>query len=344
MALNRFVMRAAPRARFEHFRRAARQALQALTLVFMAAFIALPAAHAQTYPNKPIRLVVPFAPGGSADGLARIYGQMLGEALGQSVVVDNRPGGNLIIGTDAVAKSPADGYTLLMTLDIAMTMNPSLYSKLPYQPEKDFAPISLLGQQAVLLVSNPKLPVKTMGELVAYAKKNPGKVTYGSGAIVGQVVGEMLHSMTGTQMVYVPFKGSQLALNALLAGDIDLAIADFAPFLQYIEQGKLIGLATTGTQRESVLPKVPTAIEQGYPNFEAHNWFGVFAPAGTPQAIVDKLNAASVRITASPTYKEKLQTLNLNTASSTPAELAATVKSDTAKWGKIIKAAGIHFD
>ena len=305
---------------------------------------ASPLAHAQQYPSRPVRIVVPFPPGGSTDSVARLLAQKLGESFAQPVVVDNRPGGNLFIGAEAVAKALPDGHTLLFTLDIVFTMNPFLFSKLPYDPEKDFTPVSLVTTQSMWFVANPKLPARTMPELVAYAKANPKKINYGSGAIVGQLTGELFRMLTGAEMTYVPFKGSAAALQALLAGDIDLAVADITPFSPHIASGKLRGLGQTGRKRFESVPAVQTMVEQGLKDFEVLGWFGLYAPAGTPPATVARLNAELTRLLALPDVRDRILAFGLEPASSTPEALAARAREDAAKWNKVIKASGVKLD
>ena len=302
---------------------------------------ASPVAHAQQYPSRPVRIVVPFPPGGSTDSVARLLAQKLGENFGQPVLVDNRPGGNLFIGAEAVAKAPPDGHTLLFTLDIVFTMNPFLFSKLPYDPEKDFTPVSLVTTQSMWFVANPKLPARTMPELVAYAKANPKKINYGSGAIVGQLTGELFRMLTGAEMTYVPFKGSAAALQALLAGDIDLAVADITPFSPHIASGKLRGLGQTGRKRFESMPAVPTMVEQGLKDFEVVGWFGLYAPAGTPADIVRRLNAEVNALIVQPATVQKFAELGAEPLGGTPEALAAFLRSEQDKWGKVIRDLGI---
>jgi tripartite-type tricarboxylate transporter receptor subunit TctC len=320
------------------------KAVAAAMLVVIQALFAVPA-HAQSYPSKPIRLIVPFPPGGSTDTVARVLGQHMSSGLGQPVVIDNRPGGNLFIGAEAAARSAPDGYTLFLPLDIVFTMNPFLFSKLPYNAEKDFAPISQLTSQTMWFVANPaKLAARSIPELVAYAKAHPAKVNYGSGAIVGQLTGELLRTLTGAEMTYVAFKGSAAVLPALLAGDVDLAVADITPFAPYIQQGKLNALGQTGRARSPLLPAVPTAIEQGVNGFEVTGWFGLYAPAGTPAPIINRLNAEVARILAIPEVREKLINVGVEPAPSSPEALAVRARDDAAKWSKLIKATGIKLD
>lgn len=301
-------------------------------------------AGAQEYPTRPVRVVLPLPPGGSGDTLARLLGQKMTEDLEQTVVIDNRPGGNMMVAASVVAKAPPDGYTLLLTLDIAMTMNQSLFKALPYNPEVDFAPISLLSHQPLLFVANPKFPASSMKQLADYAKANPGKVNYGSGAIVGQLAGELLKSINGAQMVYVAYKGSGPALQALISDEIDLVIADITPFVPYINDGKLKPIAVSGPQRDPSLPQVPTVSEQGFPGLVSEDWFALYAPAGTPKPIIAKLNKAATKALTSPDVRGRLLSVGINPATSTPEELAARQKLDATSWGKVIRDADIHLD
>ncbi|OGA35598.1 MAG: hypothetical protein A3G80_01695 [Betaproteobacteria bacterium RIFCSPLOWO2_12_FULL_62_13b] len=318
--------------------------LAALALSFAMGILASSVSQAQQFPTKPIRLLVPFAAGATTDLMARALGQKLSDILGQPVIIDNRPGSDTIIAADILARSPADGHTLNLTLDVAFTVNPHLYSKLPYDPVRDFAPVSLVGTTALLMVANMKLPANNAQELVAYAKANPGKLNYGSGAASTQIAVELLKQSTGIDMVFIPFKGAAPALQALLSGDIDLAIAGFASFLPAIKQGKIKPLFVTGTARDASLPDVPTVVESGYPNVVVNNWFAVYAPAKTPPAIVDKLSRDIARVIAMPDFAERMRNIGVAPLASTPAELAARQKADSEKLGRVIKAAGIKVD
>ena len=329
-------------ARTARIRRAvlAAAALSLATLIFGA-----PGAMAQQYPTKPIRLLVPFAAGGGTDVMARLLGQKLSESMGQPVIIDNKPGSDTIVAAEILAKAPPDGYTLDLTLDIAVTVNPFTYTRgLPYDPVKDITPVSLVGTTALLMVANNKLPVKTVQELVAHAKANPGKLNYGSGAVSAQLTVELLKQTTGIDMVFIPFKGAAPTSQALLAGDIDLAIADFFSFLPLLKAGKIKAIAVTGAARDPSLPDVPTFIESGYRNVELGNWWGVYAPARTPQPIIDRLAREIQKAVALPDFQERIRGMAIHPVSSTPAELAARQKADAAKLGAVIKAAGIKVD
>ena len=304
-----------------------------------------PATLAQPYPNRPIRMVVPFPPGGGgADMVARVVSQKISTGLGQAVIIDNRPGGNTIIGAELVAKSQPDGYTLLLAIDSTFTMNPSIYKTLPYTLATDFAPISLITYTSLLIAANPKLPVRSVRELVAYAKANPGKVNLGSGALSAQLGFELFKLTTGTNIVYVPFKGSGPTLQALLAGDIDLSLADISSFAPAVREGRLIGLATTGRKRESSLPNVPTVMESGYPDFEIGSWFGIFAPGGTPPGIIARIHAELVKSLTTPEAKIQFLGMGREVIVNTPEELSAQIRAEAAKWDHVIKSAGLKFE
>jgi len=301
--------------------------------------------HAQDYPTKPIRMIVSVPPGGAVDTVARMMGQRMAESLKQAIIIENRPGGNSIIAAEAAARSVGDGYTLFMALDITMTMNPHLYPTLPYDPVKDFAPISLVNTNTLLVVANPRVPFKSVAELVSYAKSNPGKVNYGAGTSLGQIAGALFKSSTGTDVVHVPFKAADPAVQALIRGDIDVVFGSFASSLNHVRQGRLIAIATTGTDRSKTLPNVPTMKEVGYPAIEVTGWTALYAPMGAPAPIIDRLNREVVRIIGTPEVADKMRAaISSEPASSTPSELAAMQKTDTAKWQTLVKLAGIKAD
>ncbi|MSQ72345.1 MAG: tripartite tricarboxylate transporter substrate binding protein [Betaproteobacteria bacterium] len=322
-----------------------RPALFAAALSLGTLILGATAAMAQQYPSKPIRMLIPFAAGGGTDVMGRLLGQKMSESMGVPVIIDNKPGSDTIVAADILAKSAPDGYTIDLTLDIAVTVNPFTYSRgLPYDPVKDLAPVSLVGITDLLMVANNKLPARTIPELVAYAKANPGKLNYGSGAVSAQLVVEMLKQTTGINMVFIPFKGAAPTSQALLAGDIDLAIADFFSFLPLIKAGKIKPMAVTGLKRDPSLPDVPTFTEAGYPNVQLSNWWGVYAPAKTPPAIIDRLAREIQKAVALPDFQERVRGMAAHAVSSTPAELAARQKADADKLGAVIKAAGIKVD
>ena len=306
-----------------------------------ALLVAAMAQAQQGYPNKPIRMLVPFAAGGGTDNMARVLAQRMSESMGQPVLVDNRPGSDTSVAAAVLAKSAPDGYTTFLTLDITFTMNPFIYATLPYDP-KELAPVSLVGISDLIMVSRAGLPPNNLKEVVAYAKANPGKLNYGSGAIVAQMTVEMLKQQTGIEMLYVPFKGAGPTTQALLSGDIDLAIADFFSFLPHIKSGKLKAIATTGRQRDPSLPDTPTMIESGYPAMEVIDWWGVYVPAGTPAPIVERLNREIVGVVRTRDFEERMRAMVITAEASTPAELAARQARDAARWAPVIKASGVR--
>lgn len=314
--------------------------LSALVLSMLAA---APAA-AQSYPNKSIRVIVPFGAGGGTDIVSRLVGQKIQESTGQSVIIDNRPGANTIIGAELLAKSPADGYTLMVTLDLTMTMNPSLYSKLSYNPERDFVPVGMIAKTPVIFITHSKQPFQSLQDFIGYARANPGKVTYGAGAIVSQVVGEQLVRAAGINMVYTNYKGGAQALQALLARDIQFAIMDIATVAPYLRDGQLRGLAVSGETREATLPNVPTIREAGFAELEYRDWWGMYAPAGTPAPVIDRLNAEIAKALTSPDLRAKFAELSLAPAHSSAEELLRAQRTEAQKWDRIIKAAGLKLD
>jgi len=317
--------------------------LAALSLSLAAfAFAQTPAA----YPTKPIRLVVPFPPGGATDILAREVAKHLTEAWGQSVVVDNRPGAGGNIGSELVAKSAPDGYTLEMGTVGTHAINASLYSKMPYDHIKDFVPVILVAGVPNVLEVHPSVPVNSVQELIAYAKANPGKLNFassGSGTSI-HLSGELFKVMAGVQMTHVPYKGSAPALSDLLGGQVQLMFDNLPPSLPQIKAGKLRALAVTSSTRAPALPDVPTVAEAGLPGFEASSWFGVLAPAGTPPAIVAKLNAEIAKWLTTPEAKEKLANVGANIAGGTPEDFARHIQAETAKWAKVVKESGAKVD
>ena len=319
-------------------------------VVVLAAVIAIgavaPVAVQGTYPTKPVRLVVPFPAGGTTDILARAVAQKLSETWGQQVIVDNRPGAGGNIGSELVAKSPPDGYTLLMGTVGTHAINPSLYAKMPYDHVKDFVPVILVAGVPNVLVVNPSLPVNSVQELIAYAKANPNKLNFassGNGTSI-HLSGELFKTMTGVQMTHVPYKGSAPALTDLIGGQVQLMFDNLPSSLQFIKAGKLRALAVTSLARSSTLPELPTLAESGLPGFEASSWFGVLAPAGTPNDIVKKLNGEIAAWLASPDAKEKLAAQGAIAAGGTPDAFVTHIAAESAKWAKVVKASGAHVD
>ncbi|MDE3233351.1 MAG: tripartite tricarboxylate transporter substrate binding protein [Pseudomonadota bacterium] len=296
-------------------------------------------ASAQAYPNRPIRLVVTFPTGGAPDILARLFSEKA--QLGQPVVIDNKPGAGGNIGSDIVAKSAGDGYTLVMGTVGTHSINGSLYEKMPYDMVKNFSPISLIASAPNLLVVNNDLPVKTVNELIAYMKANPNKLSFGSPGIGTSVhmSGELFKSMTGTSMTHVPYKGRQFFLPDLLGGSIQLVFDNMPSALPMAKEGKIRAIAQTTAKRSPAAPDVPTVAES-LPGFEATTWFAMFAPANTPKPIIDKLNAEVVRVFKLPEVNERLKTLGLDPVLSTPDELGKYQASEIVKWTKVVKESG----
>jgi tripartite-type tricarboxylate transporter receptor subunit TctC len=326
------------------FRRAV-AALTAIAVPLLLCF-ASPAVLAQAYPQKPVRLVVPFPPGGPIDSVARAIAQKLTEAWGQSIVVDNRPGAGGNIGADLVAKSAPDGYTVVMGALSTHAVNPSLYPKMPYDAVKDFVPITLVAITPNVLVVNPALPVNSARELIAYAKANPGKLAFGSGSngSAGHLAGELFKVETGTDMLHVPFKGAAPAMQALLAGDTQLMFDNLASSTPQVKAGKLKALAVTTAQRSKLAPELPTLAEAGLQGFDISTWFGLLAPAGTSADIVAKWNAEVTRILTAPEMRERLTALGAEPAPGTPAEFAHLIARETAKYARVVKLSGAKLD
>ena len=303
--------------------------------------LSMATAAAQSYPSKPIRIVIAFPPGGSSDLLARELAQKMQQNIGEPVIVDNKPGGGGIIAAEQVAASAPDGHTLLLSLDSVMTMDPAMRSKMSFSPERDFAPIGTVAVQNLIFAMHPKVPIQSIRELVTYAKANPGKLTYGTSTLIGQLIGEKLKSDLGAAMLHVPYRGAQQMTQAVLSGDVDLVISGVLPYATFAKEGKLRVLATTGTRREPQLPDTPTLVELGYSEFDLKAWFWMFAPAGTPIVILDRVNAEIGRALGNDALKARLTNFGLVPATSTRDELAVLMKSESARWGKIIRAAGI---
>ncbi len=309
---------------------------------------AVPLAHAQApaYPTKPVKLVVPFPPGGSLDIAGRLIAQKLTEMWGQSVVVENKPGAGGNIGADFVAKSPADGYTILLGALSTHAVNPSLYKTMPYDAAKDFAPITLIAITPNVLVVNASLPVNSAKEFIAYAKANPGKLSFGSGSngSAGHLAGELFKVETNTDAVHVPFKGGAPATQALLAGDTQFMFDNLANAMAQVKAGKIKALAVTTAQRSSLVPDLPTMAEAGLPGFDISTWYGLFAPAGTPPAIVAKWNADVTKILTSPDVRAKLVADGADPSPNTPEQFREFIAKELAKYARIVKASGAKVD
>jgi tripartite-type tricarboxylate transporter receptor subunit TctC len=311
-------------------------------IALFATIAALPCAQAQTYPNRTIRLVVPSSPGGGTDITGRIVAQKLSEQLGQTVVVDNRAGAGTIIGNDIVAKAPPDGYTLLMGLS-TLAINPSMFAKLPYDALRDFAPVSLVVLSPNILTIHPSVPAKNVKEFVALAKAKPGTITFGSAGLgtSPHLSGELLKVLAKIDIVHVPFKGSGQSVISQLAGEIAANFPSVPTAIPYIKAGRLRGLGVTTAKRTQALPNVPSIAEAGVAGYEATQWFGVLAPAGTPRAIVDRLHQELVKMLRAPEMRDRLIADGTDPVGNTPEEFAAYIKSETDKWTRVIKAAGI---
>jgi tripartite-type tricarboxylate transporter receptor subunit TctC len=299
-------------------------------------------AAAQNYPSKPVRFVIPFAPGGSTDTLARAMGGKLAELLGQQVVIDNRPGANGDIGTSIVARAVPDGYTIVLGYIANFGIGPSLYDKMPYDPVKDFAPITQVAGASNILVIHPSVPAKNFKEFIAYSKANPKKVTFASASVasVGHLTGELLNDLAGIDMVHVPYKGSGQAITDLVGGHIKVMISGMASTLPHVKSGKLRGIATTGAKRTPATPDLPTIAESGFPGFEATSWFGVLAPAATPRPVVARLNKDIIRALQDPAVAKRLADVGFEITTGTPEQFAAYIQSEIKKWAKVVKASG----
>ena len=300
-------------------------------------------ALAQSWPSKPIRLVIAQAPGSATDVISRVVANPLSEALGQPIVIDARPGAGGALGTEVAARSAPDGYTLFMANNSTHGSNPAVYAKLPYDAVKDFAPISFVASVPYVLVVDPKLPVSTLKEFIAYVKARPGKLNYASAGngSTHHFCGELLKSMTGIDMQHIPYKGSGPGIAGLLGGEVSMMFSNVADIRSQIRAGKVKPLAVTATKRSSMLPDVPTMAEAGLPGFEITSWFGLLAPAGTPGPIIARLNAETARVLGKAEVKATLAAQGLEVAPSSPEQFAAHIKSEIARFTRIARAAGI---
>jgi len=300
------------------------------------------AAHAQTYPSRPITIVVPFAPGSGTDSIARIIGQYLQAALNQSVVIENKVGASGVLAATYVARAAPDGYTLLMATNSTHSANPYLFKSLSYDPVKDFAPVARIGSYVFMLVVNKDVPVKTLQELVAYAKANPGKLTYASGNTTGIVAGETFKHKAGVDILHVPYKSTPPAINDVLGGRVSMMVIDMAPGLEHVRAGNFRALAVTTRERSALLPDLPSLAEAGIPGYDVTSYAALFAPAGTPKEIVDRLNAEVQKIIANPDAKARIAVTGFDAFSGPPETLAAFVQSELVNWAKLIKESGIE--
>lgn len=300
---------------------------------------AAPGLAQDEYPGKPITVIVPFPPGGTTDLVARSLAEGLTKSLGQSVIVENKPGAGTTLGADYVAKAKPDGYVLLMGA-VHHTVAPSVYKHLPYDFSKDLAPITTVAMVPNVLSVNPeKTPVKNVAELAALAKKEPGRLTYGSNGIgtAQHLIGTLFQIQTGTKLLHIPYKGSAPLTTDLLGGQVNMSFDSITPVLPFIQNGKLRALAVTTSKRSSLLPDVPTMQEAGLPGFDVQTWYGILAPAGTPQAVIDKLNAASLKIIKSDSFAQKMAAAGCETMGSTPQDFAKLIADNTRKFAKIAK-------
>ena len=299
-------------------------------------------ATAQPFRSKPVRLIIPQTAGSATDTVARVISVRLAERLGLPVVPDNRPGASGIIGADAVAKAPPDGHTILI-VSATHTVNPSLHRKLPYDPIRDFSPVTLATSQLYILTVNPSLPAKSVKDFVALAKARPGQMDCAVPAIgsLGHLAFELLGTMTGTRMTIVPYKGATPAVTDLMGGHVSAMFNTLVTALPQVKAGRLRGLAVTGTQRSALFPGVPTVAESGVPGFEVSGWYGILAPANTPAAIVTRLNTEFIGILRLPEVRERLSADGSEAVGSTPQQFADRMRTEVVKWGKVVKAAGI---
>ena len=334
-----------------HHQRAAaplRRSLLALGLLagLAGALPASAAGEAAGYPAKPVKVVVPFAPGGGADVVARMVFARVSAKLGQSFVIENRGGAGGIVGTDAVAKAAPDGYTLLLGQTGPNALNPSLFAKIPYDPIADFAPVVQLTAYPYVIVVHPSVPANTFAELLALAKAKPGELSFGTAGTgsSAQLAAELFMRTTGTRMTHVPYKGAGPALADTVAGVLTMTFGDMASSTPLITSGRLRGLAVTGQRRTVLLPNVPTVSESGFPWFEALAWHGVYAPAGTPQEIVDKLNKEIVAVLSEPEVRERLLKDGIEPVGASPAAFGAYTREEIRKWGAIVREAKIRLD
>jgi tripartite-type tricarboxylate transporter receptor subunit TctC len=308
--------------------------------------LAIAGGAAAEYPDRPIRLVVPQAAGSATDNVSRTLAPELGKQLGQNVVVDNRPGGALTIGIDAVAKAPPDGYTIGQGPVGALAITRHMVSKLPYDIERDLQPVAIVTTGYMLLAVSPKLPIHTVKELIDYAKKNPGKLSNASSSngSPGHVSGELFKYMTGTDIVHIPYKGGAAAIADLIAGNVELMFESTNSIAPHVRNGRVRALAVTGTRRSISLPEVPTLIESGVPGYEVNAWSGIIAPAGLPRPILEKLNKAINAAIAAPETKERFTQLGSEGGGGTPEDFAELIRVDSAKWADVIRRSGAKID
>ncbi len=299
---------------------------------------------AQSYPVKPVRMIAPYPPGGTSDVMARIVAQKLADAFGRQVIVDNRPGAAANIGHELAAKAAPDGYTLLLTSGAAMVTNQFLYKKLNWDPQNDFAPVSLVSAAGMVLVVHPSVPAQNVAQLIALAKARPDKLSFGSGGVgtTSHVTGEVFKAVAGVKMTHVPYKGGVLAVTDLVGGQIDVVFSDMVPAVPQVQSGRLRALAVTSEQRSAALPNVPTMPEAGLNHAFPAQWWGVVVPRGTPAAIINRINADIAQFMKQPDVQEKFAAMGVFTRYSTPEQMSDTIRQGTAQMREIVKAAGIQ--
>ena len=302
-------------------------------------------AQAQSWPTKPIKFIVPYPPGGGTDVIARIVQEPLAKELGQQVIIDNRGGAGGSIGSALAAQSPSDGYTVLFTLS-SHTINPAIYSKLPFDTEKDFSSVVTVASLPQILVANPNFPAKTVKEVIEMAKAKPGSISYASvgNGSPGHLAGAMMATDAGVEMTHIPYRGGGPAVTDVIAGQVPLLWVSIPAAAQFVKSGKLKALAVSTVKRSAVFPDVPTMVESGFKGFEVDSWYAMFVPAKTPQAIIDRLNKATVNVLAQPEVKEKLLGQGAEAVGDSPAQLSGVVKKEIAKWKQVVKSANIKVD
>ncbi len=319
-----------------------RRTLLAAATALIAAASGSAFAQADAYPSKPIRIVVGYAPGGSTDIVARLLADKLGQELKQPVIVENRAGAGGNIGGEAVARAAPDGYTLLMAAAAQVVINPFIYPKMPFNPLKDLAPVTLVQNEHNLMVVTPAIPATNLKEFIAYAKANPDKVSFASpgNGSPAHLAGEMMNQAAGLKMLHVPYKGTGAAVTDLLAGNVTMSIDNMPPFVPHVKAGKLRALAVAGDKRASAMPELPTIAEAGLPGYSVQAWKGLMAPAGTPAPVIDKLQAAVVKILASPDLQKRMVDMGAEPVGNSPEQFAAFIQKEGKKWGAVVKSTG----
>lgn len=314
--------------------------------VALAVALAVLPAHGQEWPAKPVRIVVPFAPGGVADNSARVVADRLGARLGQQVLVENRAGASGNIGSELVAKAAPDGYTLLLGFDGTMVINPHVFPKLGFDTLRDFQPVTKLGDAILILVAHPSVPASTLPELIAYSKSQPGGVAYGTSGTGGtpHLAGELLRQRSGANLVHVPYKGGGQAIGDVVGGQIPLVYTAIATAQQYVKAGRIKAIAVSSAQRGRSLPDVPTFVESGQPGFVVDSWVGILAPAKTPRPVVDRLQKEIAAVLAEPEVRARYDVLGIEPVGNTPDQFAAQIKADLARWETVVKQAGIKVE